>query len=190
VEKSRLCFISGGVRSGKSSFAEKKALEYAVPDGNLHYLACGRISDEEMENRINRHKKDREESPIPWRTWEYSTDIIRIGIGLNQNSIILLDCLTTLLDNELFLPNVRFEEPFLHRVYTKIISGIDEIRKLGRCLIIVSNEVVHEPIFPNEFLHTYGRMLGLLHQAIVEQADEAYLVESGIPIRMKRGGEY
>ncbi|MGE7765408.1 bifunctional adenosylcobinamide kinase/adenosylcobinamide-phosphate guanylyltransferase [Peribacillus sp. NPDC096540] len=186
MEKSRLCFITGGVRSGKSRFAEKKAIEYAIQlSGNLHYLACGRVSDAEMEERIRRHQRDRKSSPIVWKTWEYSTNITRIGADLNQDSIILLDCLTTLLDNELFSSNIPLEKEFLHSVFTKIISGINEIRKQVSCLIIVSNEVVQEPIFQNEFLHIYGKMLGLLHQAVVEQADEAYLVESGIPLLMK-----
>jgi adenosylcobinamide kinase/adenosylcobinamide-phosphate guanylyltransferase len=186
VEKARLCFITGGVRSGKSGFAEKKALEYALQmDGQLHYLACGRVSDAEMGERILRHQKDRENSPIAWRTSEYATDITRIGADINQDSIILLDCLTTLLDNELFGPGIPIEKEFLHSVFIKILDGINEIRKQSSCLIIVSNELVQEPIFQNDFLHIYGKTLGLLHQAIVGQADEAYLVEAGIPLLMK-----
>lgn len=188
MEKSRLYFITGGVRSGKSSFAEKKAVDLATRSGgNLHYLACSRSADDEMEKRIDRHRKDRESSPLAWRTSEYPTDITRIRQDLNSKSIVLLDCLTTLLDNELFLPGVPLEEEFLHQTFTKIIEGIDEIRNEAQCLIIVSNEVVQETIFQNEFLHIYGKMLGLLHQSIVGKADEAYLVESGIPIRKKEG---
>lgn len=186
MEKARLCFITGGVRSGKSSFAERKALEYAFQmDGNLHYLACGRVSDVEMGDRIHRHQKHRESSPIAWQTSEYATDITRIGADINQDSIILLDCLTTLLDNELFGPGIPLEKEFLDNVFSKIINGINEIRKQSSCLIVVSNELVQEPIFHNEFLHLYGKTLGLLHQTIVGQADEAYLVESGIPLRKK-----
>ncbi|MGE7761967.1 bifunctional adenosylcobinamide kinase/adenosylcobinamide-phosphate guanylyltransferase [Peribacillus sp. NPDC097895] len=186
MEKARLCFITGGVRSGKSGFAEKKALEYALQmDGQLHYLACGRVSDAEMGERILRHQKDRENSPIAWRTSEYQTDITRIGADISQDSIILLDCLTTLLDNELFGPGIPLEKEFLHSVFIKILDAINEIRKQSSCLIIVSNELVQEPIFQNDFLHIYGKTLGLLHQAIVGQADEAYLVEAGIPLLMK-----
>lgn len=188
MEKSRLYFITGGVRSGKSSFAEKKAVDLAIRSGgNLHYLACSRSADAEMKKRIDRHRKDRESSPLAWRTSEYSTDITRIGQELNSHSIVLLDCLTTLLDNELFLPELPLDEEFLQHTFLKIIKGIDEIRYKAQCLIIVSNEVVQEPIFQNEFLHKYGKMLGLLHQTLVDRADEAYLVESGIPIRKKEG---
>ncbi|SIR37558.1 adenosylcobinamide kinase /adenosylcobinamide-phosphate guanylyltransferase [Peribacillus simplex] len=186
MEKARLCFITGGVRSGKSSFAERKALEYALQtDGNLHYLACGRISDVEMGERILRHRKDRESSPIAWKTSEYATDITRIGEDIDQDSIILLDCLTTLLDNELFGPGIPLEEEFLDSVFSKIITGINEIRKQSSCLIVVSNELVQEPIFHDAFLHIYGKTLGQLHQTIVGQAEEAYLVEAGIPLRKK-----
>ncbi|MCK1994615.1 cobinamide kinase [Peribacillus muralis] len=186
MEKARLCFITGGVRSGKSRFAESKALEYALQmDGNLHYLACGRDRDAEMGERILRHRKDRESSPIAWRTSEYATDITRIGADIDQDSIILLDCLTTLLDNELFGPGNPLEKEFLHSVFSKIINAINVIRKQSSCLIVVSNELVQEPIFKNEFLHTYGKILGQLHQEIVGQADEAYLVETGIPLWKK-----
>ncbi|KWW20993.1 MULTISPECIES: bifunctional adenosylcobinamide kinase/adenosylcobinamide-phosphate guanylyltransferase [Peribacillus] len=188
MEKARLCFVTGGVRSGKSSFAERKALEYArLMEGNLHYLACGRGSDAEMGERILRHQKDRQRSPIAWQTSEYATDITRIAAKIDSDSIILLDCLTTLLDHELFGPGVPLEAEFLHSIQAKIISAIDELRQQSGCLIIVSNEVVQEPIFQNELLHIYGRMLGKLHRTIVGQADEAYLVESGIPLQMKGG---
>ena len=140
-----------------------------------------------MEERIGRHQKDREKSSIPWQTWEFPTDIGRAGTIVDQDAIILLDCLTTLLDNELFLPEKPLEEDFLRSVFLKIIHDIEEIMKQVKCLIIVSNEVVQEPIFHNRFLHTYGKMLGQLHQAIVRMSDEAYLVESGIPLRMKGG---
>lgn len=151
----------------------------------MHYLACGRVSDVEMGERILRHQKDRESCPIAWKTSEYATDITRIGADINQDSIILLDCLTTLLDNELFGPGVPLEKEFLQSVFSKIITGINEIRKRSSCLIVVSNELVQEPIFQNDFLHIYGKTLGLLHQTIVGQANEAYLVESGIPLRKK-----
>ena len=52
-------------------------------------------------------------------------------------------------------------------------------------MIIVSNEVLHEPIGDNELILTYSRLLGKLHQSIVKDCREAYLVEMGIPVQMK-----
>lgn len=192
MAKSTLYFITGGVRSGKSRFAEQTAIKWAgAYGGNLHYLACGRVFDEEMAKRVTRHQQDRETSPIPWRTWEFSTDIERIATGINQDSVVLLDCLTTLVDNELFThesftPEKPFEQEFLQTIFTKIIDAIEVIRKQASCLIIVSNEVIQDLIFHDEFLKVYGGILGTLHQEIVKRADAAYMVEWGVPVIKKR----
>lgn len=188
MAKGTLYFITGGVRSGKSHFAEQTAQSWAkTQNGSLHYLACSRVFDEEMAKRVTKHQQDRVLSPIPWKTWELSTDIDRIIEGINENSVVLLDCLTTLVDNELFThesftPDQPFKRDFLQAIFKKIIDGIEAIRKQAGCLIIVSNEVIQEPIFHDEFLKDYAGMLGLLHQEIVGQADKAYMVEWGIPI--------
>ena len=189
MARSALYFITGGVRSGKSRFAEQTAIDWVKTNGgSLHYLACSRVYDEEMEKRVTRHQRDREVSPIPWKTWEYSTDIKRVTTGINQDSVVLLDCLTTLVDNELFTsesfsPDKPFEREFLQSIFTKIIDAIEAIRKQSACLIIVSNEVIQDLIFHDEFLKAYGGMLGTLHQEIVKRADVAYLVEWGVPVK-------
>lgn len=191
MARSAFYFITGGVRSGKSRFAEQTARSWAEAcGGNLHYLACGRVYDEEMAKRVDRHKQDRATSPIPWKTWEFSTDIDRITTEINQDSVVLLDCLTTLVDNELFThdsftPDKPFDSEFLQEIFMKIIKGIEAIRKQAACLIIVSNEVIQDLIFHDKFLKAYGGMLGLLHQDIVARADVAYMVEWGIPIVKK-----
>ncbi len=191
MERSALYFITGGVRSGKSRYAEQMARKWVETyGGNLHYLACSRVFDEEMEKRVSRHQRDREASLIPWQTWEFSTDIDRITKEINQDSVVLLDCLTTLVDNELFTsesfsPEKPFEQDFLQAIFTKIMRAIEEVRKQAACLIIVSNEVIQDLIFHDEFLKAYGGMLGLLHQEIVERADAAYLVEWGVPVVKK-----
>lgn len=68
---------------------------------------------------------------------------------------------------------------------SEILKAITEIRKKCRALIVVSNEVLNEPIGRNELVITYSKILGTLHRNIVDMAGEAYLVEAGIPIQMK-----
>ncbi len=69
-----LIFITGGVRSGKSHFAEQAALQYyeaqACTAKRLPYLASGIALDREMEKRILRHQADRQAQPIQWLTVE------------------------------------------------------------------------------------------------------------------------
>ena len=88
--------------------------------------------------------------------------------------------------SESFTPEKPFEREFLQAIFTKIIDAIEAIRKQAACLIIVSNEVIQDLIFHDEFLKAYGGMLGLLHQEIVERADVAYLVEWGVPVVEER----
>ncbi|MBN8203809.1 bifunctional adenosylcobinamide kinase/adenosylcobinamide-phosphate guanylyltransferase [Bacillus sp. NTK034] len=182
-----LIFISGGVRSGKSSFAERTAAGLAMKsEGKLHYIAAGKAYDPEMEARIQRHQDDREKSGLSWTTWEKPSALEEISGNFNNQDIVLFDCLTTLLNNELF----RAEDDWRNREFQEslsfdILRAITEIRKNCRYLIVVSNEVLNEPIGKNELVITYSKILGTLHRNIVGMADEAYLVEAGIPIQMK-----
>ncbi|WP_370224677.1 bifunctional adenosylcobinamide kinase/adenosylcobinamide-phosphate guanylyltransferase [Cytobacillus sp.] len=182
-----LIFISGGVRSGKSSFAERTAAGLAMKsEGKLHYIAAGKAYDPEMEARIQRHQDYREKSGLSWTTWEKPSELEEISGNFNNQDIVLFDCLTTLLNNELF----RAEDDWRNREFQEslsfdILRAITEIRKNCRYLIVVSNEVLNEPIGKNELVITYSKILGTLHRNIVGMADEAYLVEAGIPIQMK-----
>ncbi|USK50171.1 bifunctional adenosylcobinamide kinase/adenosylcobinamide-phosphate guanylyltransferase [Bacillus sp. CMF12] len=182
-----LIFISGGVRSGKSSFAERTAAGLALKtDGKLHYIAAGKAYDPEMEARIQRHQDDREKSGLSWTTWEKPSALEAISGNFNNQDIILFDCLTTLLNNELFrAEDVWRNREFQENLSSDILRAITEIRKKCRSLIVVSNEVLNEPIGKNELVITYSKILGTLHRNIVDMADEAYLVEAGIPIQMK-----
>ncbi|KON85712.1 cobinamide kinase [Sporosarcina globispora] len=182
-----LIFISGGVRSGKSSFAERTAAELAKKtDGKLHYIASGKAYDPEMEARIQRHQDDREESGLSWTTWEQPSALEEISGSFNYQDIILFDCLTTLLNNELFRAEDGWKNRgFQDKLSSDILRAISEFRQRCRSLIVVSNEVLNEPIGENELVFAYAKILGTLHRNIIEMADEAYLVEAGIPIQMK-----
>jgi adenosylcobinamide kinase/adenosylcobinamide-phosphate guanylyltransferase len=186
IKTPSLIFITGGVRSGKSSFAERKAVEIANElGGQLNYLATGVPSDPEMRLRINKHKQDRVEGKYCWETIEQSNQIEKIADRLNGQDIILLDCVTTLLNNELFFSEQEWTEPFLNSVSDRIITGIKCIKNRAKTLIVVSNEVLYEPLDGNTIVFTYGRILGKIHQLLVKEADQAFLVEAGVPIVMK-----
>jgi adenosylcobinamide kinase / adenosylcobinamide-phosphate guanylyltransferase len=181
-----LIFITGGVRSGKSSFAEKMAEEHAKGNGGqLNYLATGVASDPEMRERIVKHQNDRESGKSRWRTIEQSQTIGECAVYFNKEDIILVDCVTTLLNNELFSCNQEWDESFLALVMETIISGINKIREKAKVLIVVSNEVFYESIAENNLVFSYSRILGKIHQQLVKEADQAFLVEAGIPINMK-----
>lgn len=183
-----IIFVTGGVRSGKSSFAEQTALFLAKEShGNLHYIACGQASDPEMRERIQHHQQTRSLSEYQWKTWELAKQIDTVVPQLNKQSIVLLDCLTTLLNNELFDEGIAdWEDPFYQvQVKQRIIKSLLNIQKSCHTLIIVSNEVCYEPVIKGEGVFMYTKLLGELHQFIVKHAAYAYFVEAGLPVLMK-----
>jgi adenosylcobinamide kinase/adenosylcobinamide-phosphate guanylyltransferase len=183
---SSLIFITGGVRSGKSSFAERKALEIARnTGGKLTYIATGVPSDSEMRERIEKHKRDRKSGKYNVKTVERPVQIGNLADQFNEQDIILLDCVTTLLNNELFSSKQQWDGLLLETVKENILSGITSIKNRTRAMIVVSNEVLHESLNGNKLVFTYGRLLGQIHQKLVKEADQAFLVEAGIPVAMK-----
>ncbi|MDZ5474211.1 bifunctional adenosylcobinamide kinase/adenosylcobinamide-phosphate guanylyltransferase [Bacillus sp. 31A1R] len=183
---SRLVFVTGGVRSGKSSFAERLAeMESIRTEGSLHYIATGVNSDSEMAKRIVRHQQERTNSELDWNTWEQSHNVGNLAPKFSNKDIILLDCLTTLLNNEFFTRHQDWDEKFQLEVQDWILTGIDQLREKCHTLIVVSNELLHEGLLNNDLVFIYGRLIGRLHQQLVTNADQAYLIESGIPILMK-----
>lgn len=187
AEKSSLIFISGGVRSGKSRFAEILAGIWKEQiSGQLHYVAAGQPSDQEMKERIMRHQQDREYSGLHWRTWEIPRNLSPLSSVLSKKDIVLLDCLTTLLNNEFFHEEGRWKDKdFTETIYHKILGEIKQVVNQARATIVVSNELLWEPMADQGLVFSYSKVLGLLHQALVKECDDAYLVEAGIPILMK-----
>jgi adenosylcobinamide kinase/adenosylcobinamide-phosphate guanylyltransferase len=188
AQHSSIIFITGGVRSGKSQFAEELAAKIWQQEesGGLHYIASMQASDKEMTKRIIRHQEDRRQSGLEWQTWEKPMSIGELAPSFHSNDVVLFDCLTTWLNNELFFSSDGWQDKeFLEGLPAKMLAGIAAIANRVRALIIVSNEVLHEPIGDNELILTYSKLLGKLHQSIVKDCREAYLVEMGIPVQMK-----
>ena len=185
---SSIIFITGGVRSGKSHFAEAMAMELLRSSSGkqLHYIAAMQPSDSEMKQRISRHQEDRLQSGYQWKTWEQPVSLGELAPFFKQDDIVLLDCLTTWLNNELFFVEDRWQEaPFRADLFERMCQGIKAISQSVKMLIIVSNEVLYEPIGDNDLVFHYSQLLGKLHQSIVASAYQAFLVEAGIPVLMK-----
>ncbi|WP_338471475.1 bifunctional adenosylcobinamide kinase/adenosylcobinamide-phosphate guanylyltransferase [Niallia sp. XMNu-256] len=188
AQHSPIIFITGGVRSGKSSFAEKLAGEQSrmEPFGQLHYIAAMQSSDEEMKQRIRVHQNERLHSDLVWTTWEKPTSIGELAGNFGEKDVVLLDCLTTWLNNELFFEMDGWrDDAYLSQLFETMWDEMISISRKVKTFIIVSNEVLYEPIESNDLVFVYSSLLGKLHQKIVAQARLAYLVEGGIPIVMK-----
>lgn len=190
METGGLIFITGGARSGKSSFAERYAISRTKANStSLQYIATSRRTDGEMMDRIKRHQSQREKSDVTWNTWEQPVDLDTLRSEFNRSDTVLLDCLTILLSNELF----RYEErerrydnqQYQKQLYGSILNAIISLSYQVDTLIVVSNDVLMEPISEDIGVKSYARLLGNLHQNIVKHAAKAYSVESGIARLMK-----
>lgn len=190
-----LIFITGGVRSGKSSFAEKVTSDLVSPFSNAYYVATSLPKDKEMNMRIHKHQKDRETQRVDWLTIEKPRNLHELVGMFNSRDVVLLDCLTNLLNNELFVGwecgVMKWSDTaYREQLYKKISLAIHELLKTDIKLIIVSNEVFNDNFSEHEEgTYYFAELLGKLHRTIVQQADMAYLVENGIPIVMK-GSNY
>jgi adenosylcobinamide kinase / adenosylcobinamide-phosphate guanylyltransferase len=169
----RLTFITGGARSGKSSFALREAEKHR---GRKAYIATAEALDEEMSQRIERHKKERGRE---WETIEaplLKPEAVR-GLAANYR-VILVDCLT------LWLSNV-------------ISEGRDAEDDLGELMAIlrqpgtpthvyiISNEVGGGIVPENELARRFRDLAGAVNQKVAGVADEVYFIVAGIPLKIK-----
>ncbi|AQQ54314.1 bifunctional adenosylcobinamide kinase/adenosylcobinamide-phosphate guanylyltransferase [Planococcus lenghuensis] len=178
----KLIFVCGGVRSGKSNYAEKRILE--VDSARRIYIASGKASDAEMEARIQRHRNERE--GLGWLTIEQPTDLAQTISHLKKGDAVLWDCLTTYLANELYdgwetgaecatIPGC------MDRKWRLLQEAIRNIREIAGLVVIVSNEVLDEPVQSE----IYQRWLGMMHRWLAAEADEAIEIEFGMAQKRK-----
>lgn len=173
---SRLIYVTGGARSGKSRFAEGLARQAGGP---VTYLATAQAFDDEMTDRIERHRADR---PASWTTREAPLDISPVlvpQVGTVQPGTVLLDCLSLWVSNRM----LRGDSD------EAILQAADEVisvqRHRGGVLIAVSNEVGAGIVPDNALARRYRDTLGWVNQRFAAASDEAWVLVSGLPLQLK-----
>jgi len=170
----KIIFITGGVKSGKSSYALKLAKKM---DKEVIFLATGSAKDEEMKERIRLHKKSR---PSSWKTIEEGRDIIPVLSSIKPpHKIIIMDCLTFLVSNLLL---DHHTEEFITE-YIERIAKI--ILKSPHTAIIVSNEVGWGVVPESALGRKFRDILGKSNQIMAKYAQRVYLMVSGMPVNLK-----
>ncbi len=173
IAKSRLIFILGGARSGKSSFA----LQQGKAKSPRAFLATAEPLDAEMALRIQKHKRSRGPG---WNTFEVPIQLAEWfeSDGASYSSVVV-DCLT------LWLNNLLQEKVQARYVPSRVRKLLHAIRSCPTQVVMVSNELglglVPGDAVSREFRDAAGR----INQLIASEADEVYFLVSGIPLRIK-----
>lgn len=184
----RLTLIVGGVRSGKSRFAEQLAAAH-VP---VTYLATavppelmpGAEPDADMAGRIERHRRRRAALSPPWRTVEEPWDVPAAVAAHGAAGAVLVECLTLWVSNLLLgLPGrAALPEAEINAFVERLAQAGQEVPAR---VIVVSNEVGCGIIPANALARRYGDLLGEANQLVAAQATDVYGCLAGIPRRWK-----
>jgi adenosylcobinamide kinase/adenosylcobinamide-phosphate guanylyltransferase len=176
---SKTIFITGGARSGKSTFAEQLALQSG---SKLCYVATAQSLDVEMDERISRHQQRRGDN---WSTVEAPLDLSRaLADNDGRYDAILVDCLTLWLTNLLLLDEVPGKESE-ERIMAEVQNLAVNLSSTQTPVVIVSNEVGMGIVPENRLARIFRDIAGQANQMVAAAADEAWLVVSGIPLKLK-----
>ncbi|WP_027408642.1 bifunctional adenosylcobinamide kinase/adenosylcobinamide-phosphate guanylyltransferase [Anoxybacteroides tepidamans] len=181
-----IVFISGGVRSGKSDVAERCVQVLASSESVVHYIATAKVTDEEMRARVVHHQKRRDGQSLSWQTWEQPLCLHKLAPKFAARDVVLLDCLTNWLANELFATEGWEREEHCLQIAERMLAAIKQLAASCKALIIVSNELFSGGVPDDIGTYHFMKALGRLHQRIVDMASSALLVQHGIPT-LKKG---
>ncbi len=173
-------FILGGARSGKSRYAQGLAKKIEEErGGEVVYLATGSAGDEEMRERIVKHRKSR---PGNWKTVEVKCEVSKaIAEECKECSVIIIDCITLLITNILLAKGEDVEE----LIITEVEHIIEKAKKTEADVIIVSNEVGTGIVPEYKLGRIFRDIAGRVHQLLAAAADEVYFMTAGLAQRLK-----
>ena len=167
----RIILITGGSRSGKSSYAEQLALE--LSDAPV-YLATARIWDEEFRERVRRHQERRGPQ---WTNIEEEKQLSRHNLA---GRVVLVDCLT------LWCTNFFFDlEGDVDRALAEAKAELDRFTAQDATFILVTNEIGMGGTSDNEVQRKFTDLQGWMNQYAASIADEVILMVCGIPVKIK-----
>lgn len=187
--------VTGGARSGKSNYAEDLAKKLGE---NILYIATSIPFDDEMKERVRKHKASR---PEHWLTYEgykklgtvLNNCVNKQGTVLSSVDGVLIDCVTVMITNLMFdMPRMKDENYELidfNIVETEIMneakSLMEAIKNLNKTVILVTNEVGFGIVPESKLGRVFRDIAGRVNQYIASRCDEVYLTVCGISMKVK-----
>lgn len=185
---SRIVLVSGGARSGKSSFAERRAREL---NQKTVYIATSIPFDDGMKDRVKKHRQSRPES---WTTIEQYRGFESLGDREDFLSagLVLLDCLTLMVSNIMLESGLDFDrcdhseiDSLEAEIFRELSDLLELLKHHKKTAILVTNEVGFGIVPDNRLASIFRDIAGRANQRIASQADEVYMVFMGIENRIK-----
>ncbi len=167
----RIILITGGQRSGKSTYAEQLALSLSP---HPVYLATARIWDEEFRQRIAKH---RERRGSEWTNLEEDKALSKHELS---GQVVVVDCVTLWCTNFFFDLDADAE-----RSLQAIREEFDRFTAQEATFLFVTNEIGMGAVSDNRVQRRFTDLQGWVNQYIASHADQVYLLVSGIPVLIK-----
>ena len=170
----RTLLVLGGARSGKSRYAQQQAEALAASGRELVYVATAQALDDEMAERVARHRAERD---ARWRTVEEPLDLASALIReRGAERIVLVDCLT------LWASNLMFADRDVEADLARVVEALTDA---SGPILLVSNEVGLGIVPDNPMARRFRDIAGTINQAIAAAASEVVFVAAGLPLPLK-----
>ena len=166
-----IIFITGGARSGKSSYAQQMAL---LLSDNPFYVATAKVWDDDFEKRVKRHKNERDER---WTNYEEQRNLSILPL---ENKVCIIDCVTLWLTN-FFIDSKNDIDVSL----SLFKAQIDALYKKQGTFIIISNEIGMGVHAETEIGRKFTDLQGWANQYAATKASKVILMVSGIAVIIK-----
>jgi adenosylcobinamide kinase / adenosylcobinamide-phosphate guanylyltransferase len=170
-EPRAITLVLGGVRSGKSHFAQRLAERAS----SVAFIATAKAVDAEMEDKIRRHQQER---PKHWQTVEEPVELASVlATHAPQFDLLLIDCLTVFVANAL--------EDGGDAASRQIGAFLEALRAAEGSVVLVSNEVGSGVVPPYPLGRRFRDLLGEVNQKVAMMADNVALMIAGLPLVLK-----
>ena len=167
----RIILITGGARSGKSSYAERRALQLAP---NPIYMATAHVWDEEFRQRVVRHQQARGPE---WTNVEEEQYLSHHRV---EGRVVLIDCVTLWCTNFFFQTQGDVEWSL-----EALKQEFDRFTQQEATFLFVTNEIGMGGTSENELQRKFTDLQGWMNQYIASRADEVVMMVCGIPMKVK-----
>lgn len=176
----QLILVAGGCRSGKSGFARKLA---EAEEGERYFVATAPVLDPEMEDRVRRHREEREAGG--WKTVEEQIAVADVIASLPPRATILIDCLTLWVNNVMFQAEAFGRLPAEDDLAAAADALVFAARAREGLTIAVANEVGMGIVPDNALARRFRDLAGRVNQVVAASADQVHFMVCGISTRIR-----